>query len=160
MTMTTSNMRLVLVSIAVAAGSAWVFTACSDDTSPVTESPVDFQAGPASFPSGSEIAVLQGDPSQSGEYTVRLRLPDGYQLPPHFHPTDEHVTVVEGTFLVGMGDAVDLASATTLGQGGFVVAPAGVHHYAAARGKTVVQVHGEGPFAITYVNPADDPANQ
>jgi quercetin dioxygenase-like cupin family protein len=155
-----STLRLLLVSILVASGTAWAVAACSDSSSPSTDFPVAFQAGPASFPAGSEIAVLQGDPSQAGPYTVRLRLPDGYRLPPHFHPTDENVTVVGGTFLVGMGDAIDLASAVTLGPGGFITAPAGGHHFAAARGRTIVQVHGEGPFAITYVNPADDPANQ
>jgi mannose-6-phosphate isomerase-like protein (cupin superfamily) len=158
--MNTSTLRVLLVSTVVAAGSGWAFTACKDSSGPVTDSPVAFQAGPASFPPGSEIAVLQGDPSSTGPYTVRVRLPDGYQLPPHFHPTDENVTVVDGTFLVGMGDVVDLASAVTLGQGGFIVAPAGAHHWAVARGRTVVQVHGEGPLAITYVNPADDPATQ
>jgi quercetin dioxygenase-like cupin family protein len=137
--------------------AALAAAACSDSASPgdVTG---DFKAGPASFPPGSEIAVLQGDPSQTGPYTVRLRFPGDYQLPPHFHPTDENVTVIDGTFLVGMGDAVDLNSVVTLGTGGFITAPAGGHHFAVARGQTIVQVHGEGPFAITYVNPADDPA--
>ena len=132
--------------------------ACSDSASAGPDVTGDFQAGPASFPPGSEIAVLQGDPSQAGPYTVRLRLPGDYRLPPHFHPTDENVTVIDGTFLVGMGDVVDLNSVVTLGPGGFITAPAGGHHFAVARGQTVVQVHGEGPFAITYVNPADDPA--
>jgi quercetin dioxygenase-like cupin family protein len=144
-----------LVVLSVAPG----LTACSDSADP-SDFTVDFQPGPASFPAGSEIAVLQGDPSQAAPYTVRVRLPDGYRLPPHFHPTDENVTVVEGTFLVGMGDVIDLQSVTTLGTGGFITAPAGGHHFAVARGRTVVQVHGMGPFAITYVNPADDPANQ
>ena len=135
-------------------------TACSDSASPSSDFSVDFQPGPASFPAGSEIAVLQGDPSQAGPYTVRLRFPADYQLPPHFHPTDENVTVIEGTFLVGLGDAIDLKSVVTLGPGGLITAPAGHHHFAVARGRTIVQVHGEGPFAITYVKPADDPANQ
>ena len=144
--------------ILLAAGP--VFTACSDSASPGGDFSVDFQPGPGSFPAGSEIAVLQGDPSQAGPYTVRLRFPADYQLPPHFHPTDENVTVIEGTFLVGLGDAIDLKSVVTLGPGGFITAPAGHHHFAVARGQTIVQVHGEGPFAITYVNPADDQANQ
>ncbi|HEY8257712.1 MAG TPA: cupin domain-containing protein [Gemmatimonadales bacterium] len=152
--------RLMFVSLLLASASAMTFTACDDSTEPRSDFSVDFQPGPPSFPPGSEIAVLQGDPSQSGLYTVRLRFPAGYQLPPHFHPTDENVTVFEGTFLVGMGDAIDLNSVVTLGPGGFITAPAGGHHFAVARGQTIVQVHGEGPFAITYVNPADDPANQ
>jgi len=117
------------------------------------------QWGPAPpfFPAGARFAVLQGDPSSSGVYTIRLEMPAGYTIKPHFHPTDEHVTVISGTFVVGMGDAVDVAHAQVLGAGGFITAPAQAHHYAMARGRTVVQVHGEGPFAITYVNAADDP---
>jgi mannose-6-phosphate isomerase-like protein (cupin superfamily) len=138
--------------------AALALAACSDSDSSGVDIGGDFQAGPASFPAGSEIAVLQGDPSQTGPYTVRLRFPGDYQLPPHFHPTDENVTVIDGTFLVGMGDAINLNSVVTLGPGGFITAPAGGHHFAVARGQTIVQVHGEGPFAITYVNPADDPA--
>src|SRR5512141_1279600 len=102
---------------------ALAVTACSDSATPGPDVVGDFQPGPTSFPAGSEIAVLQGDPSQTGLYTVRVRFPDGYRLPPHFHPTDENVTVVEGTFLVGMGDAIDLNAVTTLGAGRLITAP-------------------------------------
>jgi quercetin dioxygenase-like cupin family protein len=106
---------------------------------------------------GAEFAVYQGDPGKAGVYTIRLKLPAGYVIAPHFHPTDEHVTVISGQFQVGMGDAVDQTKAETLGPGGFVTAPANVHHYAVAKEASIVQVHGMGPFAITYVNPEDDP---
>ena len=112
---------------------------------------------PAVFPAGARMAVLSGDPSKSELFTVRLEMPDGYTIAPHFHPTDEHITVIAGTFLVGMGDAIDQPHMTTLATGGFVTAGANMHHYAIARGKTVVQVHAMGPFALTYVNPKDDP---
>ena len=113
---------------------------------------------PAVFRPGARMAVMQGDPSQTGLYTVRLDMPDGYRIAPHFHPTDEHVTVISGTFLVGMGDSIDLAHAMTLPAGGFITAGAGMHHFGIARGHTVVQVHGMGPFALTYVNAKDDPS--
>jgi len=112
---------------------------------------------PAIFPAGARMAVLQGDPGQAALFTVRLEMPAGYKIPPHFHPTDEHVTVISGTFLVGMGDSIDVAHATVLHAGGFITAPQGMHHYAVARGRTVVQVHAMGPFALTYVNPRDNP---
>lgn len=117
------------------------------------------QWGPAPgvFPPGARMAVLQGDPSQTTPFTVRLEFPDGYRIAPHYHPTDEHVTVISGTFLIGMGDSIDAAHATVLAPGGFVTAPANMHHYAIARGKTVVQVHAIGPFALTYVQSKDDP---
>jgi quercetin dioxygenase-like cupin family protein len=119
------------------------------------------QWGPAPpfFPAGARFTVLQGDPGQAGVYTVRLEMPAGYTIRPHFHPTDELVTVVSGSLLLGMGDSVNTQTAQLLPAGGFINAKAQAHHFAVARGKTVVQVHGMGPFAITYINPKDDPRN-
>ena len=112
---------------------------------------------PAFFPPGAKFAVVQGDPSGTNLFTVRLSFPNGYKIPPHFHPTDEHVTVISGTFVVGMGDAIDVARGLALPAGGFITAGASMHHWAVARGETVVQVHAMGPFALTYVNPQDAP---
>src|SRR5438874_6917601 len=120
---------------------------------------VKWGPGPAFLPAGARFAVLQGDPGASGVYTIRLRLPNGYVIKPHYHPTDENVTVVSGTFVVGMGDTVNWRGAQRLTAGGFITAPKDVRHFAVARGVTVVQVHGDGPFEITYVKPADDPRN-
>jgi quercetin dioxygenase-like cupin family protein len=124
----------------------------------------ELQWGPAPpvFPAGAEMAVMQGNPGAAGAiFTVRLRFPNGYRIPAHWHPTDEHVTVLSGTFLVGMGDRFDeRALLPPFRAGGFVTAPANMNHFAMARGRTVVQVHAIGPFAMTYVNPADDPRNQ
>lgn len=112
---------------------------------------------PAVFPAGFRMAVLQGDPTQDKMFTVRLELPAGARIAPHFHPTEEVVTVISGTFLVGMGDTLDVAKTMTLKAGAFITAPANAHHYAIARGRTVVQVSAMGPFVLTYVNPADMP---
>jgi quercetin dioxygenase-like cupin family protein len=113
---------------------------------------------PPSLPAGGKMAVLQGDPSGDGIFTLRLDMPAGYVIPPHFHPTDEHVTVISGSLVLGMGDKADESKGMTLGQGGFMTAPANAHHFAMAKTHTVVQVHAKGPFAITYVNPNDDPS--
>jgi quercetin dioxygenase-like cupin family protein len=118
---------------------------------------VKWGPAPPFFPAGARFAVVQGDPSGSGVYTVRLEMPAGYVIKPHWHPTDEHITVLSGRFLVGMGDSVDTKQTMALGQDGFATAPAQAHHFAVAARKTVVQVHGMGPFAITYVRPSDDP---
>jgi quercetin dioxygenase-like cupin family protein len=115
---------------------------------------------PAVFPKGAKMAVLQGDPGKPELFTVRLDMPDGYRIPSHFHPTDEHVTVISGTFLIGMGDAFDTRQMMTLPAGGFATAATNMHHYAMARGHTVVQVHAMGPFQLTYVNAADDPTKK
>lgn len=118
---------------------------------------VKFGAPPPFFAPGVGFAVLQGNPGASGEFTVRLNLPSGYIIAPHWHPTDENVTVISGTLLVGMGDEIVRGDATQLTAGGFITAPANMHHYAVAVGKTVVQVHGNGPFAITYIRAKDNP---
>jgi quercetin dioxygenase-like cupin family protein len=106
------------------------------------------------------MAVMQGDPSKNALFTVRLDVPKGYRIAPHFHPTDEHLTIIRGTFLVGMGDKIDLKHTMALNAGGFATAPAQQHHYAVAKTRTIVQVHAMGPFQLTYVNPADDPTRK
>ena len=147
-------MRFALASIALGLISA---VPARGQMSHAPAPAVNWMPAPPFLPAGARFAVLQGDPGQAGLYTIRLELPAGYVIRPHFHPTDEHVTVVSGSFLVGMGDSVDVAHAQTLDAGGFITAPAQAHHFAVARVKTVVQVHGEGPFAVTYVRSADDP---
>ncbi len=128
---------------------------------PVAHSVSDIKWGPVPpvLPAGAQIAVLQGNPFAEGVYTLRLKMPDGYTVPPHFHPTDEMVTVISGTLLFAHGDSINTKATTALHSGGFVTAAKDTHHYVIARGPTVVQVHGMGPFAITYVHPKDDPQN-
>ncbi len=124
----------------------------------ITPDMIKFAPGPPVLPSGFDLATLGGDMMKKGsEYTVRLRFPDGYKIPAHFHPGDEHVTVIQGTFLMGMGDKFDEASLKEMPAGSFHEIPKGVHHYAMSRGETVIQLHGVGAWGITYVNPADDP---
>jgi len=112
---------------------------------------------PASLPAGAKAAVLEGDPAQPGAFTMRLRLPDGYTIPPHFHPATEHVTVVQGVLLIGMGDQLDASKFNELPTGTFGVIPPGMKHFARAKGEVILQLHGTGPWGITYVNQADDP---
>jgi ketosteroid isomerase-like protein len=105
------------------------------------------------FASGVKMAVLHGDPSKKGDYTMRLRFPDNYMVPPHWHPEGEHVTVLQGSFSLGMGSTFDRTALRTYGPGDFLYAPAKMPHFAMTKGETVVQLHGEGPFAITLVKP-------
>jgi quercetin dioxygenase-like cupin family protein len=121
---------------------------------------VKWGAPPSAFPAGAKFAVIAGDPGATGLVTVRLEMPAGYKIPPHFHPTDEHVTVLKGSFSLGMGDVIDTAHALTLLPGGYGVALANMHHYAYTTTGATIQVHMQGPFAITYVNSADDPSKK
>ena len=107
---------------------------------------------PPLLPSGAMIAVVSGDPTGPGQSTIQLWMPDGYRMPPHFHPTDERVEVMQGTLLVGMGDRLDVEKTMALATGDTIVAPAGFHHYSIAKGMTVVSVRFTGPYTITYVH--------
>jgi quercetin dioxygenase-like cupin family protein len=121
---------------------------------------VSYAPAPAALPAGAEVALLEGKPAEPGPFTMRLRIPDGYRIPPHSHPGIEHVTVLEGTFKVGMGDKFDASALKELPAGTFAALAPGTRHFAQARGKTVLQLHGVGPWKLVYVNPADDPRNK
>ena len=122
-----------------------------------TKASLQWGPAPAVFPAGAKMAVVSGDPSKAELFMVELSMPDGYKVPPHFHPTDEVVDVKEGTFLVGMGDTLDPKKTGPMKQGDKATVPANTHHFGIARGATIVAVSAKGPFALTYVNPADDP---
>lgn len=120
---------------------------------------IQWTDGPASLPKGAKIAVLEGDPAKEGFFTMRVWLPDGYIVPPHTHPKIEHVTVISGTFNFGMGERFDRDATEPMPAGAFGYWPPGMKHFVWAKGETVIQFHGIGPWAINYLNPADDPRN-
>ncbi|MBN9519869.1 cupin domain-containing protein [bacterium] len=120
---------------------------------------VKWQDGPPSLPPGAKFAVLEGDPAKPGPFVFRVKVPDGYRIPPHTHPKPERVTIISGTFNLGMGEAFDAKKGEELSAGTYGTWPAGMKHYVWVKGETVVQFHGDGPWVITYVNPADDPRN-
>jgi quercetin dioxygenase-like cupin family protein len=119
-----------------------------------------WMAGPPGLPTGAQFAVLAGDPSKAGVFTIRARLPAGFVVPPHWHPSDEHVTVLEGEMAFGMGSTLDRSKATIIKAGGFAVAAARMNHFVFTNGGATIQVTAQGPFGITYVNPADEPRNK
>lgn len=123
-----------------------------------TADSIKWGPAPPSLPKGAQLAVLSGDPASDGPFVVRVKLPAGYQVPAHNHPTTENVTVISGIFNIGMGDKLDKKHGQALKAGGFFSMPAEMNHFAWAGTAAVIQIHGEGPFAINYVNPADDPS--
>ena len=112
---------------------------------------------PPFLPAGAKFALVSGDPGKSGPFEIQLSMPNGYTIPPHWHPTDETVAVKSGHFHYGMGDKIDSKTMKVMNAGQSGTMPANGHHYARAYGHTVVSVSGNGPFAITYVSPSDDP---
>jgi quercetin dioxygenase-like cupin family protein len=125
-----------------------------------TPGKVTWSPGPPSLPPGAELAILRGDPGKDGPFTMRAKLPDGYRISPHSHPADEHVTVIQGTFVMGLGEKFDQAAGHELTAGSFAMMPKGTRHFAWAKGETIVQLHGIGPWDIQYVKPEDDPRNK
>jgi hypothetical protein len=114
---------------------------------------------PASLPPGAKVAVLDGDPARAGPFVMRMKFPDGYRVLPHTHPKPERVTVLAGTLHIGMGATFDAAKCEAMPVGAYGTWPAGMKHFGWFQGETVIQLHGEGPWAVEYVNPADDPRN-
>ena len=114
---------------------------------------------PPIFAKGAKMAVLLGDPGKPGMFIVRLKAPGNYKIAPHWHPTDENVTVISGSFAIGMGDKMDM-KAKVYPAGSFFSMPAKMHHFAFTKKETVVEVSGMGPFTLTYLDPADDPSKQ
>lgn len=112
---------------------------------------------PPLLPAGAQIAVLAGDPTKTGPFTVRLKFPADYDIPAHSHPGDENVVVVSGELFMGMGTTLDRKAGTRLGAGGFGLMPAQANHFAYTRSETTIVLYGQGPIEFTYVNPADDP---
>jgi quercetin dioxygenase-like cupin family protein len=112
---------------------------------------------PPVLPPGAQIAVLAGDPTKTGPYSVRLKFPANYDIPAHSHPTDENVAVVSGELFMGMGTKLDRKAGLGLGVGGFGLMPAQANHFAYTKGETTILLYGLGPVEFKYVNPADDP---
>lgn len=124
-----------------------------------TPDQVKWGPAPPFIQPGAQLAVLEGNPmGESGDYTIRLKMPDGYKIAPHFHPLRENVTVLSGTLKVGMGDTFDAGKMMSFGAGSFAYLDPSMHHYAGASGETVIQIHGQAPVKFNYINPADDPS--
>ncbi|MGE5360092.1 MAG: cupin domain-containing protein [Bacteroidales bacterium] len=123
----------------------------------VPASEAKWMPAPPSLPAGAQIAVLEGDPSQSGPFTLQVKMPDGYQVKPHTHPTDERQTVVQGTLMMGMGEKWSDGEMKSLDAGSFVMLPARHAHYVQAKGTAILQVEAIGPYDMTYINASDDP---
>ena len=134
----------VLVALILTAGTGAAIAAATGN--PVTFTPDQLKWVAGTGPTkGTWAATLVGDPNKSGNAIVRVKMPDGYTNKPHYHAHDEYITVISGTVLFGMGDAVNKANAKVLPAGSFIIVPAGVHHWSMAKGDTIVQVGGEGP---------------
>lgn len=152
----TSAVSLVAV---ILGGMARFASAQGTSESEVFLNPKDIKwgAAPPSIPGGAKIAILQGDPSRPGPFVIRLMVPAGYKIPPHWHTQDESLTVISGTFYFGTGDKVEASESHTLTAGAFHFLSGKDHHFLVARSAAVIQINGNGPFDVTYISPDDNP---
>src|SRR5712675_2459834 len=158
--------RCLFLTLAVAGLLAWVgqpfktaANAHSHERNAFTPDTIPWVPAPPVVRPGAQFAVLEGDPTaSSGDYTIRLKMPDGFRIAPHWHPLRENVTIISGTFKVGMGDEFDANKMKAFIAGSFAFLDPDMHHFAMACGETVVQVHGQSPLQFNYVNPNDDPS--
>ncbi len=129
------------------------------DNNAFTPDTIPWGPPPPFIAPGAQLAVIEGNPGAStGDYTVRVKMPGGYRIAPHWHPLRENVTVISGTFKVGMGDTFDKDRMATFPAGSFAYLDPDMHHYAMASGEVVVQIHGAAPLQFNYIHPEDDPA--
>lgn len=152
-----------LVLIALLCGTLFTASARPDSAAKNAFTPNQISWGPAPpfMEPGAQLAVLAGNPmASSGEYTIRLKMPNGYKIQPHWHPKRENVTVISGTLKVGMGDHFRESGMMSFPAGSFAYLDPDMHHYVMAHGETVVQVHGMAPVQFNYVNPKDDPSHK
>jgi len=158
------NAYLMTTLVTLLCGATLVFTGRAQSGSAkhaFTPDAVPYAPAPAFMPAGAQLAVLEGNPgATTGDYTVRLKMPDGYRIAPHWHPNRENVTVISGTFKVGMGDRFDGTRMGDFPAGSFAYLDPDMHHYAMASGEVVVQVHGMAPLQFNYVHPEDDPSRK
>jgi quercetin dioxygenase-like cupin family protein len=160
--------RNLFVILAISAAMWWVSQsnltsamAAATEKHAFTPDAVQYGPAPSFVAPGAQLAVLEGNPlATSGDYTIRLKMPDGYRIAPHWHPKRENVTVISGTLKVGMGDRFDESSMMSFPAGSFAYLDPDMHHYVMASGDTVVQVHGMAPVQFNYINPEDDPSRK
>jgi quercetin dioxygenase-like cupin family protein len=142
-----------LVALLLFVGLPFAVAAAPNAPTIVTPDQIQWSPGTGML-TGAEVATIMGDPSKPGPFVMRLRIPDGGKVAAHFHGDTERVTVLSGTLMVGVGDKATDTGMTALPAGSFVTIPAGVHHYAMAKGTTVIQLGGTGPFSMTAVEAA------
>jgi mannose-6-phosphate isomerase-like protein (cupin superfamily) len=158
MKISATTFALVLLTAAAARGADAGKKADAAKTAAVSVNADEIKWGdaPPDLPKGASLAVLHGDPSKKAPFTIRLKMPAGYKIPPHWHTKDEQLTILSGEFTLHMGDTMD-APASKLTAGGYHFLPGKMHHAAETTGETVLQLDGVGPFDIHYLNPADNP---
>lgn len=158
-----SAVLLLIIATAVAQSTASKSSSAKPRHVLLTPDAMQWMPAPAAtgMPSAVQVSILSGDPFRTGPFVIRLKIPADGNVAAHWHPTDENVTVLQGTFSAGMGDKFTGADVHDFPTGSYVLMPKTMHQFAMAKGgEVIVQVHAQGPFVLNYVDPADDPRNK
>lgn len=153
-------MKLPLLSVALASALLLPHAHAEEETSPhiiLLPDNLQWKKAPEAFPPGAMLAPLTGDNTAVGPYTIRLKFPKGYKLPPHTQFQAAHLTIISGQLFVGVGKNFDTSKGEVLSPGSFVLIPRKFPHFLEAREEVVVQLHGTAPLTLTYLNKSDDP---
>lgn len=152
------NFKLAALCLAFALTSQIGSLACADAGAHVIVAPDELQwTDVPSLPPGAKLAVIEGPMDEAVPFTFRIKLPANYEIPAHWHPAIEHVTVMSGALNMGFGDKLDTSKTQSLAAGSVAIMQPKTNHFAWIKTETIIQVHGVGPLVINYVNPADDP---
>lgn len=126
----------------------------------LTPDELTWTAGPRMLPPGASMAVIEGSFSRPEPFTVRLKFPANYRIPPHWHPVKVTVTVISGSFNMGFGDELDIGKGKLLPAGSIFEMPATIHHFGWTTEETIIQEHGVGPLSVNYLKPTHDPPHR
>jgi hypothetical protein len=118
----------------------------------LTPDDLTWQAGPPMLPPGARMAVIEGAFNKPGPFTVRLKFPANYKIPAHWHPIKVTVTVISGTFNMGLRDTLDTTKGKALPAGSIFEMPARIHHFGWTSEETIIQEHGIGPLSVHYLD--------
>jgi len=154
-------MKKILIACLCLSGALVFAQSAAMPQNAFTPDQIKWGPAPPNMPPGAQLAVLEGNPmANDGDYTIRLKMPDGYKIAPHYHPRRENVSVISGDLKVGMGDKYEESKMSDFASGSFAYLDPSMHHFARASGETVVQVHGMSPLQVIYINPEDDPSGR
>jgi quercetin dioxygenase-like cupin family protein len=140
---------LFLAAILVSA----VITSAQQTPIGFTPEAVVWNDGPPTLPPGSKMAILEGNPRAEGVFTMRVRIPAGSAIPPHWHPRQERVTILSGAVDLGFGTVANKDSVTRYRAGSFYVNPPSVMHYLFFPEATEMQMTGIGPWELMTTDP-------
>jgi quercetin dioxygenase-like cupin family protein len=154
------TVKIAAVGFTLGLGAFMAVPSWAEEYTAVMPSDIKWNDAPSIGP-GAKTAVIEGDPKSSGSFVMRLKVPPKTKIGVHTHPADENVTILSGTLYFAASDKFDPKTAKAFGPGSYFSIGKGKPMFAYTTDKeTVLQLHGNGPWGLTYLDPADSPAKK